>query len=797
MLMPLQAEAAAKLQRYRLGVQQQLAAITAAAQAGSGVAPDLLFVLAEQLFASPINLSEFVLLGGLPVVLAAMQSLAAQLSRQQHPELQTLKALLQACWVVLQLAHGPPACKTALEEPHVVAVLLSTSQAVAQLPSTHAPATESILRNLWWTLLLLCDPRAAPRRAAFAAGEQQHPVLQQVLAQDGADGVVSHLQQLVALQHGPSAGWLAAAQMGLVLQLGHESQQRQQQGQQQQQEPASVARAASAVVRAMLQPDSLAGLGFLLQGREQHARQYGSVLLVEGLVHYLLTFHAPELLRLLVEGQLVGSFAAGCSLKLGRLLVCQLLSSQGQAVLAAVEEEYELDVPLALAQVIPLKLHIKLPPAPRQQQQHEAAGGGEIQPAAAATSTEQQEEEEQQQTSVQAAMADDTFTDAMACRLLLQHGRLQELLGAFCEEVRATQQQQPRAAGCASAAHQQDEEQQQPSLVMASSLALVQHLMTRDLQLHTVQHKLGDSVAASVSSASSRNSSIDAALAMPDSTGVYSSVLAGMVPADQLPAAAYRNGSSCSGGSTDALLTLPPPPPGMVMAAQQQQVVMFQFGLLQHAVDAATYCQIKGSSSLVRSILRQAGDSSSSSPAAQQQQRVVRVLSIPHFTDAANCWLVRCLERWLQTRALEGFTPQQAAKLWVAADFLQVNDLQVACEDVMLAACEATPAFMDVVVELCARHSEPSARLLRLMMQQLLRRAGAAAATGPGDGGGYAAQAQAAAGSQPRVQLLRRLLAQLPGLLLPVMHAELRDRLLTLCIQNANLDADCPDEAVE
>jgi hypothetical protein len=513
-----------------------------------------------------------------------------------------------------------------------------------------------------------------------------------------------------------------------------------------------------------------------LEDQQQQQQLSGRVpVLVEGLLHFLLTFQGPSLLQLLLEMRLLGSFATHSSPRLGRLLVCQLLSSKGQEVMAAVEEGYDVDVPLGLAQVIPLKVHVKVPAPPQQQQQQEGA-------AADGTSAANPPQQQQQQAS------EDLYTDIMACRLLLQHERLGELLSAFCEELSTPPDPQQQAAAAAAAAANPVAAAalaaEHESSVVAAALGLLHHVMSRDLQLQTPQHVRGDAVSASASSSSSR--SLEEALAMPDTNGVYSRVLSGMVPADMLP--------SSSSSSSTADLTLPAAAAAAAAASAapageaDPAVVVFEFGPQQrHSMSLASYRKVKKCGPLVASIL------GSVKPHVGGKAQPITVLAIPQFTHEANCWVLQCLERWVDTKTLAGFGVLQAAKLWVAADFLQVDDLQVACEDVIVAGFRADPqGNIPLAVELCARHVDSGGRLLRLLVQQLLKDVSSK----------YGSNAAAVAASSTQqqqqcpLQLLRVLLGQHAGLLLPVMHAELRDRLVTHCMLNAGLDGEDPCDLV-
>jgi hypothetical protein len=740
-----------------------------------------------------------------------------------------LLLLLQLSWVLLQVAHGPPACFAALAEQQDVAnILLDVTNAVITSPAVHVEAKESTLRNLSWILLVLCDPSRHAARMQHGSSSCSNGASGSSSSSSSADGVaaaaacasalvsqgaVDVLQQLISLQFGTGPGWVAAAVLGLFVQIGHQQQQQQplvapsllvtpeQQQQQQQQKglplvPSRVL--AQTAVSAMLQPDSLHGLAYMLHHQPQLSDQLRG--LTFGLLHYLLTFNTSELLQLLIEEHLVGSVASGASPKLGRLLVCQLISIRGQEVMAQIEASYELDVPLALAQIIPLpNVHLKLPPAPvQQQQQQQQQAGAEIEPELAAgaaadsaavdpvAAAPEQGRQQQQQ------VVDDVYTDVLACRLLLQHNRLDELLTAFKDELCADSAEDAAAANSS----QQQHAGVPLSPVCEAVLKLVQHLMSRDLELAAVRHERGDSIDESLSStASSSNSSvIDAALAMPDASGVYSAVMSGLVPESELPAAAAAAGeasssSSLSRSSSSSLLVLPALPDterepcsGCTSSGSKRSSnVVFEFGPLQHSVSRCTYKAIKSSSKFVASILRHEKPNSGSP---------VRLLTTPHFTHEANAWVLRCLERWITTGSLTGFSAAQAAKLWVAADFLQVDGLQVACEDVVVAAAAQDASQLEVALELCARHRASSARLQRLAVRVVLRSllqpaAAAAAASG------------AAGGDAGLVRKLAELMQRHTDVMSLGLLAEVRDRLVTLCMLNAGLDDDTPDDNVE
>lgn len=94
LLFALQEEAAAKLAKYRAEVQDLLVSIRKEASSTASSTPvdaQLLYRLADQLFASSINVSEFVDLGGVPVVVEAVRANTRCLTaarRQQQQEIE-------------------------------------------------------------------------------------------------------------------------------------------------------------------------------------------------------------------------------------------------------------------------------------------------------------------------------------------------------------------------------------------------------------------------------------------------------------------------------------------------------------------------------------------------------------------------------------------------------------------------------------------------------------------------------------------------------------------------------------
>jgi hypothetical protein len=102
-------------------------------------------------------------------------------------------------------------------------------------------------------------------------------------------------------------------------------------------------------------------------------------------------------------------------------------------------------------------------------------------------------------------------------------------------------------------------------------------------------------------------------------------------------------------------------------------------------------------------------------------------------------------------------------------------------------------AHAPVALELCARHVDSGSRLLQLLVQQLLR---GCSTTGSNSSSAMQAAASSVQAQGEGLQLLRRLLEHHSSVLMPVMLAELRDRLVTLCMLNAGQDAEDPSALV-
>lgn len=549
-------------------------------------------------------------------------------------------------------------------------------------------AKQSIFRNATWVFLLLCDGpwdntdhTTDSMIAPLACAQALHRL-----------GAVASLAEQLQLRWGLPPAWLAAGVLASLVQLG-----------------AREADLSAAALQAVLSPESIHGICYLLQQQLPFNERTHQMLL--NLVHYLLTYQAATLLRVLVEQHLVGSFLRGIPGYLSCLLVCHLLSSKGQETLHDIETSYELDVPLALAQLVALPVHVKLPAAPRDQQTAPSVEG-------LSANGHMEDDEQHNAEQAVAAVMDDTYTDVLTCRLLLQHQRLDELLKAFYVELVEQQSAQPthqvpghsasaaasssssnssnmgnHRGGCGSDNCQVDRE------VTDTLAELMGYLMSRDTELQRLRQLRGDSIEDSESASSivSSSSSLEAALLMPDETGVYTSVLQGLVQMPALPSAAVPSSTAvceiepCQDDDDDESAVASPGPSSLSSATARQtntcgqgaisvpvasssnssstgRQVVFEWGPHQHVMSRAVYKQLKHVSKLVHTIL---GKVDTSAP--------ITALAIPHLTSEANCWVVRCLTHWVTTGGLPGFTPDQAAKLWIAADFLQVSDTGMHC----------------------------------------------------------------------------------------------------------------------
>ncbi|KAI8468218.1 MAG: hypothetical protein J3K34DRAFT_523116 [Monoraphidium minutum] len=795
-----QAEQAAADAASQAAVDAALAALRTALRAGRGgaaaglpAAAAALRALAEALLDSPVAPGQAAAagaaaeLGGAVAATAAALGAARAAGAPQPPD--AVPALLQASWVAVQLAHGPPAARAALAAPPGAAALAGLLAAALGPPADgdDAAARAAVLRNAALSALLLVEGSVLPpadgrSAAALRAGEALAaagalPQLSRVLAFDGAAGAAA------AVAAGPAAAAAAAAPAALAAGAlaalvcgGAGGRAPALQG---------------AALDALLEPAALHGVVYLTS--EANAGAPGAVgglaaapgasralsLLAAALPRALAARPAAAL-RGLVEERLVGPALAAAPRRLAQLIVAHLASSAGQDALDAVEAEWALDAPVALAQALVAPgAHLRLPsggaappPAPGSASNAEPEGVDGLERAGSASSGSSR-------ASGASALLergpDDVYTDVLLARLLLRGGRLMELAAAFVDATADDDGGAGIAAAAAAPAPAGAD-------AAAAAAALAAHLAARAPELARVQVTRGDSVADS------------------DSSGAPSS---GAPPSGAPPAAGAccddARGCGCVAHSAG-----PWTGAGADDAAPRRSgagPVAFVFGPHEHRMPAASYRRLRRASKLLHSVLVRAepAPADASGDDAASPALVISELGVPRFSDAASWWALTRLELWAAAAGAGALglagEPRRAALLWAAAEFWQVDGLQTACEDALGAALSeaqapaaggAPPAdgfaeLLALALSLCARHPLSGARLLRIAARALL----AAAGGGAGDGALWR-------GGAAGVAALHR------GALVGAIHDELRDQLVSLCVSNAgSLDADSPEEAVE
>jgi hypothetical protein len=755
-------------------------ALTAAGAGGSLAGAALaLGELAQELLEPPHALAVLLRAGGLPHVAAAISAAAAAAalgSGAGADEGAALPALLQASWVLLHTAHGGPDGRAAIAAPAGAAALATLLATGLSQPADGAgkdeaddsfgrpaPGSSSAsgndgaraasLRNASLAALLLVDQPGPGAAAAGAAGEALR-----------AAGALELLGRTAGFDGcgGPAAAALAAGALAALA--------------------AGSGTAADAAADALLRPEALRGAVFLLGAAAQpplasasawatglHALPCAprALELLAAALPRLLASRPDALLRALIEERLVGPLLAAAPRRMGQLLVAHLVSSRGQAALAVAEAEWAVDAPLALAQAIAAPAHLTLPAAAMGA----ASAGAPRSAGGAATAL----------LGAGSGGLEDVHTDVLAARLLLQGPRLLELVHAFGDEAE-------EAAACTSGVALLGD-------ATAALLALARHLLGRESELAAVRLLRGDSVADSSSEGSA---------------GCYSGSASGS------GSAASCGAHAAAAGFDDATPWL-----GATAAARRSGAgpVAFAFGCHEHRLGLGAYRRLRRASKLLHSVLLRAG---------AQAGEPVTTLRVPALSDAANWWALTRLHQWVDAEAptavaaadgdtgagvaagkaaagavLEPLDARQVALLWVAADFWQVDGLQAACEDRLVAAIEAAPLagataadgctgnggdehaaaaptplpqLLSMALALCGRHAASSSRLRRLLARAFLR-----ASSAPG----AAAEVFLPAAAAHR------------DVLLPAVWEDLRDRLTALCVLNAGRDdADAPESPV-
>ncbi len=625
------------------------------------------FQLVELLLGSQPHVREFVRQGGIRALLAVVPKLNHELQLNGNTS-QVLQASMQISWALIAVANEstPEAecpvlgrIRTQLVDDGAVVMLGPLLKALLLLGGQEGAAAERqqpgtlqpVLRNLCMLLFKLCDgghneqPAEQDRQSAAAAEAMQ------------AMGLLPALQQLYSGDHSSEPAVWAAATLAAICQR-------------QLLEPA----AAEALLHDMASGGGVRALCTVLWAAA-HQPQHAPLLqrcseVLHGLVHFLLERRFEPFLEAVVTEHLGACLLSALPQSLARHVLLSLLSSRGQGVMAGVEAAWECDVPLLLAQLLPLpELHMALPP-----------------PAGAAPG------------------APPTYTDQQICRMLLvrrQLGaldsraescvRLEELLAAFFEELAEC------GEGGGEAALQSE--------VVLAVQALVAFLMGQALDLQQLRQARGAAVEASTTSGGSR-SSIEAALDS-EHGALYAQVLAAALGAQQRGGEAQREQQQQQqqqpGGCT---VVVPDPQAGGCEAA-----VTFDCGDGE-AVVVSRRCfrLLKDSSSMVGSVLKRA-----------DTQRSIALLRVPRFTAQANAWVLQCAARWLLEPEALALEPAEALRLWPAADFLQLESLQARCEDVVAARFGAEPALLERALELCCWHADSSSRLLHLATMHAMR----------------------------------------------------------------------------
>jgi hypothetical protein len=638
--------------------------------------------LVELLLGSQPHVREFVRQGGIRALLAVVPKLDHELKLHSSTG-QVLQATMQISWALIAVANeaAPEAVCPVLGQIRAQLVddgavvmlgpLLSALLAMAgdggAAGGQQAGTLQPVLRNLCMLLFKLCDGGPEQRQHDKQAAEAMQ-----------AMGLLPALQELYTGDcSGEPAIW-AAATLAVSCQR-------------QLLEPG----ATEELLRAMVSGSSMRALCAVLwcaAHRPQHApllQRCSEVL--HSFVHLLLERCCGAFLEAVMTEHLGGCLLSSLPQGLARQVLLNLLSTKGQDVMATVEAAWKCDVPLLLAQLLPLPdLHMVLP----------APGGG--------APGEQPAQPAQPQQPQQL-----TYTDQQICRMLLVPRqlvpldsradavvRLEELLGAFFEEV----------AECGEpgggAALQSD--------VVLAVQALVAFLMGQDLDLQQLRQARGAAVEASTISGGSC-SSIEAALDSGEGA-LYAHVLGAATIEQQQR---EQQGAACEIYAADAVVEQQRAGGRTVVVADPQGggaegSVTFDCGGGEAVVvSSRCFSLLKGSSSMVGSVLKRA-----------DTRAPIALLRVPRFTARANAWVLECACRWLLEPGALALEPAEALRLWPAAEFLQLEALQAACEDVVAASLCREPQLLEQALELCHWHADSSSRLLHLATTHAMRELG-------------------------------------------------------------------------
>jgi hypothetical protein len=654
-------------------------------------------------------------------------------------------------------------------------------------PCLPAPLVQAALRNLCWALHAALQEPPDAAGAAAAASRALH----------AAGGVDVLAPLLATLQWGPAPGWLAAAVLAAAASGG-----------------AGDKNAQDAARRVLLSPEGARGLAVLLKYAplppllasssyfSSSSPSYASAVpRASAALAAQVPASAPRavaafvaaalaededgvaLATALAEARAVGSFVHSAPAWLSRPLVLRLLSSRGQRALEALARKRAYDAAVALAECAC---------APRAAHARVVGGGGGGEEGGAILLDDLDLES--------AASGEPTFTDVLACRLLLHSGgALDQLVAAYCERQAAA------AAGATAAA----------AGAAASSLCVIADASAAfDALVVALAHLGHDGAGAQPEARPKHGASV--APSTSDGGGGGGSIVWGGERSGHQPCSSSLppppppcrkivvekevvkedGDDDCDGSAAAAAAAFAPGPgplgeplwTGPPKAGADAAVVLLRWGCYSHGVDAAGVARLGAASKLVALFLPRASSSSSfssssTSPLASSSFPVPEIaLSVPGFDDEASAWALRRIDAWcarmataVTTTAAAGGVarrdnnaddsndreawareraagvaalcavlrpqgrrrarPADLARLWAACEFLQVELLKCACEDLLVGVMDddeegvegeeegvddPTTSALDVALDLCHWHPVSSGRVARLVARRVL-----------------------------------------------------------------------------
>lgn len=350
---------------------------------------------------------------------AAFDRLVLLLRNQQDSyDSQITVASLQASWVLLQLSLGPEDLQRVLLVENSGSIV-SFCSTVVSCSALLLPGRGAVVRNVCWSVVQFTGT-APPSIAGVSPMHRQRLAFLAELLDSGffteASGKV--------LGSGVQAAGCTLAALSCIATCTGDSE------------------LSSVGSRLMLSVPCFHAVCAVLN--ESAQEEQCRLLLLGGLQH-LIDTNLHEVLRILVTEQLVGEFLAVLPVFLGQRFVLSMLSSKGQAAVAEVHQQYAVDVPLALIQVVCSRCNVSV---------NAAARVGDS------------------QTSTSTLPAVSTRT--LACRLLLRDvENLRELFDAFLEDVMAM------------VADPLDFTDQPPSVLVTATGSLFRYIMSNNMHMKT------------------------------------------------------------------------------------------------------------------------------------------------------------------------------------------------------------------------------------------------------------------------------------------------------------------------